>query len=469
MKSARARLSTRWTITGHRSKWKSNSTSRNFHSRLCHQAARPLMWWLLSRLSVSCPIWTSRTTSMQHSQTLTMSLVQLDSRKSAFHHTPLPKARRLWRRDSHSSARMGQSDQSQTRSLRNLSSGKSVASAHTAYRLKLCDIKGYILQRNAIPYLRIQAERGLVLLGLSGIGKTPFSRILSLAISEYNINCDTVEGASPGYRCGSDLDFFRLASGSNYAPASCSNFRWRPTQRWHFCTCGDLLGPIWGRTLTSCSLGVGEWCATMPVTKSRSHTMSRRSDHTMSRRSMLSLTKRSCACSGWLSRNRRHMRICKPFAKRQLLSCSARIGFTSACPRLLWRQGSRQWTIGRPCQSLTCSQKEGVAKLKSLRRGDATPSLTHFQDKARQMEFVRRNIYEEPIYLNHYIQRQYNGAGILEDTHPFDEKPHFAPLYEDDPASSPGFHLCGAELAIQWWRSKLWRRCVQLGWRCSCS
>ena len=79
--------------------------------------------------------------------------------------------------------------------------------------------------------------------------------------------------------------------------------------------------------------------------------------------------------------------------------------------------------------------KEGIAKLKTLRGGDATPSLTHFQDRTWQLEFVCRSIIEEP---------KYNGAGILEDMRPFDEKPDFVPIHEDD---SPGLRLCRTELA----------------------
>ena len=87
------------------------------------------------------------------------------------------------------------------------------------YPLTLKDIKSYILATIAKPFLKIQAEHGLVTLGLSGIGKTPFSRILALAISDFNLNRDNVDTAPPSYRCGNDLEFFRLAPGTVYAPA----------------------------------------------------------------------------------------------------------------------------------------------------------------------------------------------------------------------------------------------------------
>ena len=43
----------------------------------------------------------------------------------------------------------------------------------------------------------------------SGIGKTPLSRSLAMAISEYVIDRDETEGSFPSYRCGNHLDFFR--------------------------------------------------------------------------------------------------------------------------------------------------------------------------------------------------------------------------------------------------------------------
>ena len=47
----------------------------------------------------------------------------------------------------------------------------------------------------------------------SGIGKTPLSRCLAMAISEFVINRDETEGAVPSYRCGNHLDFFRGTPG----------------------------------------------------------------------------------------------------------------------------------------------------------------------------------------------------------------------------------------------------------------
>ena len=43
----------------------------------------------------------------------------------------------------------------------------------------------------------------------SGIGKTPLSRSLAMAVSEYVIDRDETEGSFPSYRCGNHLDFFR--------------------------------------------------------------------------------------------------------------------------------------------------------------------------------------------------------------------------------------------------------------------
>ena len=99
-------------------------------------------------------------------------------------------------------------------SLRNLTSGKSTAASHTIYPLTLRDVKTHILQTIAIPYIKLSAEHGLFLLGRSGIGKTPFSRILALALSDFNIQRDQVEDKEPSYRCGNDLDFFRSSPGS---------------------------------------------------------------------------------------------------------------------------------------------------------------------------------------------------------------------------------------------------------------
>ena len=98
-------------------------------------------------------------------------------------------------------------------SLRNLTGGKTVAASHSIYPLTLRDLKAQVLQSIVIPYLKVAAEHGLLLIGRSGIGKTPCSRIMSLALSDYYLHRDGLTEFDPSYRCGNDLDFFRSSPG----------------------------------------------------------------------------------------------------------------------------------------------------------------------------------------------------------------------------------------------------------------
>ena len=98
-------------------------------------------------------------------------------------------------------------------SLRNLTGGKTVAASHSIYPLTLRDLKAQVLQSIVIPYLKVAAEHGLLMIGRSGIGKTPCSRIMALALSDYYLHRDGLEDFDPSYRCGNDLDFFRSCPG----------------------------------------------------------------------------------------------------------------------------------------------------------------------------------------------------------------------------------------------------------------
>ena len=76
-----------------------------------------------------------------------------------------------------------------------------------------------VLHDIVVPFVAIDQQHGCIWAGQSGIGKTPLSRILATAFSEYAIHQEGRADVEAGYRVGNHLDFFRGAPGHVCQPA----------------------------------------------------------------------------------------------------------------------------------------------------------------------------------------------------------------------------------------------------------
>ena len=328
-------------------------------------------------------------------------------------------------------------------SLRNLTAGKTVAAAHSSYPLTLKDIRSYILHAIAIPYLKIQAEHGLIMLGLSGIGKTPFSRILALAVSEYNLQRDGIEDGVPSYRCGNDLDFFRLAPGTIYAPAIYDDgpladdlaahikIYIDPSEeepsfkaRWGSCRfeknqtrliCNNAFDNDAEPPYAMDYIGITHDTFMNMIRVALPRAATHEDLQAICKRAMIVL----------FGRNRIYIRDPSP-------ATNVRVKVVE-----YWPDGVRPDLL----------TDEGVAKLKALRGGDATPSPSHYMDRLWQVEFMKRCIKGEPIPLSYYIRKIYDDNGTLQDMQPFDEKPVFGNIVDPAHEYDPYYRLCGDDLA----------------------
>ena len=99
-------------------------------------------------------------------------------------------------------------------SLGNLSRGRTTAQPQKFYPITLRDIRGPILNDLVVPFLRKVGEHGMIWAGRSGVGKTPLSRAIAMAISEYHVHKSCRPEIVPHFRSGNNLDFFRGAVGT---------------------------------------------------------------------------------------------------------------------------------------------------------------------------------------------------------------------------------------------------------------
>ena len=104
-------------------------------------------------------------------------------------------------------------------SLGNITRGRATAQAQKYYPVTLKDVKSAVLQDLVIPFLAKSGEHGAIWAGASGIGKTPLSRAIAMALSEYHIHEHTRAELVPHFRAGNHLDFFRGAIGTIFGPS----------------------------------------------------------------------------------------------------------------------------------------------------------------------------------------------------------------------------------------------------------
>ena len=104
-------------------------------------------------------------------------------------------------------------------SLGNITRGRTTAQAQKYYPVTLKDIKSPILQDLVIPFLARSGEHGAIWAGASGVGKTPLSRAIAMALSEFHIGNSTRAELDPHFRAGNHLDFFRGAVGTIFGPS----------------------------------------------------------------------------------------------------------------------------------------------------------------------------------------------------------------------------------------------------------
>ena len=360
-------------------------------------------------------------------------------------------------------------------SLRNLTSGKSTAASHSIYPLTLRDVKTHILQTIAIPYIKISAEHGLFLLGRSGIGKTPFSRILALALSDFNIQRDQVEDKEPSYQCGNDLDFFRSSPGLRSKEPSQKKYPQRKKSPRFIHRLGRVAGTIYEPAIYDDG-AVSE-------------------DNPAHLKIFLDPAEEEAACrSRWGSsrwdKNQARIVCANPFDQeaeptvinealginheqfmRMVRVALPRSGIhedlQAICKRALFVLfGRTRMYIRHPspevnvrCQhadywpahekaDLLCPS--GIDKLKAIRSGDGTPPPSYMADRQWQVEFIRRVLIGEPVYIRFFERNHIDDTGIRQGHQYVDEKPDLK--HDDDTDNAipddDAHRLCGTELAF---------------------
>ena len=104
-------------------------------------------------------------------------------------------------------------------SLRNYAAGEATAPdlTYAEFPLTLVDFKDWVIRDIVIPCLTVSAEKGIILHGLSGVGKTPLATAIGLAISAHYLN-EAEREINPAIRAAQHIDNFRAESGSKFKP-----------------------------------------------------------------------------------------------------------------------------------------------------------------------------------------------------------------------------------------------------------
>ena len=105
------------------------------------------------------------------------------------------------------------------KSLRNYAAGAAVAPETSTYPLTLADFKPWVLRDLVYPCLRTCTEKGIIMHGLSGIGKTPLATAIGLAVSGYHLAEADRSDVPPSIRSAQHIDNFRAEAGHFFKPA----------------------------------------------------------------------------------------------------------------------------------------------------------------------------------------------------------------------------------------------------------
>ena len=105
------------------------------------------------------------------------------------------------------------------KSLRNYAAGSSVAPDMSTYPLTLADFKPWVLRDLVFPCLRECTQKGIIMHGLSGIGKTPLATAVGLAVSGYHLAEADRADVPPAVRSAQHIDNFRAEAASCFKPA----------------------------------------------------------------------------------------------------------------------------------------------------------------------------------------------------------------------------------------------------------
>ena len=101
--------------------------------------------------------------------------------------------------------------------LHNLTAGKSLAQLIDKYPVSLHDVKNFVLLRVLQPVLARASDTGLLLVGVSGLGKTPLANAVGMAVSGWWLQHHGQAG-TPSIKTTNHVDFLRSEPGSIYTP-----------------------------------------------------------------------------------------------------------------------------------------------------------------------------------------------------------------------------------------------------------
>ena len=105
-----------------------------------------------------------------------------------------------------------------SRACQNRSIGNSQAEPEYFFPLLVSDLNEAIVHKILPLIVPSLTQRGLVLLGRAGIGKTPLGIILSLALARHYVSTRGPEGAVVGWRRSKQIDGFRERPGELHVP-----------------------------------------------------------------------------------------------------------------------------------------------------------------------------------------------------------------------------------------------------------
>ena len=101
--------------------------------------------------------------------------------------------------------------------LHNLTTGKSLAQVIDKFPITLYDIKNWVLTQVLKPVMPRLSDTGLLLVGVSGIGKTPLANAIGMGVSGWWLQHHGEAGV-PSFKTTNHIDFLRSEPGSVYVP-----------------------------------------------------------------------------------------------------------------------------------------------------------------------------------------------------------------------------------------------------------
>eukprot|EP00971_Amphidinium_carterae_P151148 2997149-Amphidinium_carterae.2 len=101
--------------------------------------------------------------------------------------------------------------------LCNKASNRLLCQVVREYPITLMDVRDWVMNLLIKPALRFASFSSIVLLGESGIGKTPLAHAIAMAFSAHYIEKENLD-MRPQFKTGTNLDLFRGDVGDTATP-----------------------------------------------------------------------------------------------------------------------------------------------------------------------------------------------------------------------------------------------------------